>query len=343
MQIESRHTIELGCELPVGAVRSAFAAARRAVLVAHTNADGDAVGAVTGMYAVLRKMTSVHLTPLLPDGCPDDLRWLPNSGAILSGQTDGEACLKAIEEADTLVAMDLNNLDRTGRLADALTRSKARKLLFDHHENPNRAMFDIVVSDPAISSTCELLYWSLREVFGAEAFNGDSATSLYTGICTDTGTFSYSNTLPGVYTAAAELLHYGIDPMAINREIKNVFTPRRLQFFGYAISQRLTIYPEQQVALMVLSKNDMADYGVESHELTGLINEVMRLHDTDCGILIREEESKVRLSLRSKTRYDVNRLAGELFDGGGHVRAAGATSLLTLDETVEKVKRRLAL
>lgn len=333
----------MGCELPVGAVRSAFASAKRAVLVAHTNADGDAVGSVTGMYAVLRKMTMAHVTPMLPDGCPDDLLWLPNSGAILSGQTDYEACLKAIEEADTVVAMDLNNLDRTGRLAEALTQSKAHKLLFDHHEGPSREMFDIVVSDPEISSTCELLYWSMREVFGTDAFAIDSATSLYTGICTDTGTFSYSNTLPGVYTAAAELLHYGIDPMAINREIKNVFTPQRLQFFGYAISQRLTIYPEQQVALMVLRKSDMESYGVESHELTGLINEVMRLHNTDCGILVREEEGKVRLSLRSKTRYDVNRLAGELFGGGGHVRAAGATSLLTLDETVEKVKRRLVL
>ena len=343
MQIESRHTIELGCELPVEAVRTAFAEARRTVLVAHTNADGDAVGSVTGMYAVLRKMTSSLLTPMLPDGCPDDLRWLPNTGAILSGQSDYEACLKAIEEADTVVAVDLNNLDRTGRLAEAFAQSKARKLLFDHHEGPDREAFDIVVSDPEISSTCELIYWSMREVFGPEAFDLDSATSLYTGICTDTGTFSYSNTLPGVYTAAAELLHYGIDPMAINREIKNVFTPQRLQFFGYAISQRLTIYPEQQVALMVLRKSDMESYCVESHELTGLINEVMRLHDTDCGILIREEDGKVRLSLRSKTRYDVNRLAGELFGGGGHVRAAGATSLLTLDETVETVKRRLAL
>ena len=33
-------------------------------------------------------------------------------------------------------------------------------------------------------------------------------------------------------------------------------------------------------------------------------------------------------------------LAREMFDGGGHERAAGATSHLSVDETVEVVKRK---
>lgn len=349
MEIECGYKVDFVDGWQPEALRERLAAARRIVMTAHTNADGDAVGSLTAMFALLTNaLTHSHinaftLTPMLPDGCPEDMAWLPNTDKILSGKTDLDRCKEAIAEADLIVCMDLNNLDRTGVLADAMRASKAPRILFDHHIGPDREKFDLVISDPEISSTCELIYWAFRTTFGREVFDVDAATSLFTGLCTDTGTFSYSNTLPGVYTAAAELLHYGIDPMGINREIKNVFTPQRLQFFGYAISQRLTIYPEQQVALMVLRKSDMESYGVESHELTGLINEVMRLHDTDCGILIREEDGKVRLSLRSKTRYDVNRLAGELFGGGGHVRAAGATSLLTLDETVETVKRRLAL
>ena len=101
------------------------------------------------------------------------------------------------------------------------------------------------------------------------------------------------------------------------------------------------MYPERQVALIVLTEAEMKAYGVESADITGLINEVMKLRSIDCGILVREEGEKVRLSLRSKERYDVNLMARNLFDGGGHKRAAGATAYTTLQEIVEKIKREV--
>ncbi len=348
MEIDYRHTVQIVDGWDPAALRGLLAEARHIVLVAHTNADGDAVGSLMGMYSLLRRVTessshSATITPLLPDGCPEDLAWLPHTDLILSGKTDLEQCKKAIAEADLLVAMDLNGLDRTGALASLLQNAKLRRILFDHHIGPDRKGFDLVVSDPDISSTCELIYWAFRTAYGPEVFDADAAKSLFTGMCTDTGTFSYSNRQASLYLAAAELSQAGIDPMAINQQIKNVFTERRLKFFGHAMSELLTVYPKQETALMVIRREDMDSCGVESAELTGLINEVMKLKDVECSILVREEDGKVRLSLRSKHRTDVNRLAGELFDGGGHERAAGATSHLTLDETVKKVKQRLGL
>jgi phosphoesterase RecJ-like protein len=117
-----------------------------------------------------------------------------------------------------------------------------------------------------------------------------------------------------------------------------VFTTRRLKFFGHAMSQLLTVYEEKELALMVLTKADIERYGVDSSELTGLVNEVMKLRDIDCAVLVREEQDEVRLSFRSKVHIDVNCVARELFDGGGHERAAGATSHLSLEETVPIVK-----
>ena len=348
MTIECRHTVELAGLCDTGAVRRAVFGARRVVLVAHTNADGDAVGSLLGMGYLLAEAcrqegVATTVTALLPDGCPDELAWLPGADRIVSGKTQGAACLTAIAEADLIVGLDISGFGRTGSLEQSLRDAKASKVLVDHHEEPEREAFGLVVSDPEASSTCELVYWLVREAFGSGVFTTEAAACLYTGMCTDTGTFSFSNTHPSLYLAAAELLAFGIDPMAINRSIKNVFTEARLRFFGFAMAHRLTVYNGPQVALMVLTAADMRDGGVESSELTGLINEVMKLRAIDCGILIREEEGKVRLSLRSKERYDVNRLARDLFGGGGHQRAAGATSLVGLDETVTIVKQRLHL
>ena len=343
MEIECRYKVDFVDGWQPESLKECLEGARRIVMTAHTNADGDAVGSLTAMYALLRRVTSAEVTAMLPDGCPEDLAWLPNTEPILSGKHELQQCQKAISEADLIVCMDLNNLERTGVLAEALRASRAKRILFDHHIGPDREKFAIVVSDPDISSTCELIYWAFRKAYGHEVFDEDSATSLFTGLCTDTGTFSYSNDRQSLYLAAAELSQMGIDPKDINLKIKNVFSEARLKFFGHAMSELLTVYPERGVALMVIRKEDMERYGVESADLTGLVNEVMRLHDIDCAILVREEEKKVRLSLRSKYIIDVNRMAREFFDGGGHTRAAGATSTLPLEETVQIVKQKLGV
>lgn len=325
------------------AVERTLRAARHVVLVAHKNADGDAVGSLLGMAHLLRTATGAEVTPLLPDGCPDDLIWLPGTDRILDGQTQGDACRTAIAAADLVIGLDISGLDRTGCLAEPLGLSQAPRMLVDHHIGPDRDAFALVVSESEVSSTCELVYWLMQSVFGDSIFSRDAATCLYTGICTDTDTFSYSNDRPGVYLAAAALLAFGIDPMDINRQIKNVFTEQRLRFFGHALADLTTVYPQQEVALMVITAQDMRDFGVESAELTGLINEVMKLKAVDCGILVREEEGRTRVSMRSKVHYDVAALTAELFDGGGHRRAAGATSTLPLAPTVEAIKQQLAL
>lgn len=343
MTIECKHTIELVGGWSPDALRQRLEGARSIVMTAHTNADGDAVGSLTGMYAILSRVTEAELVPMLPDGCPEDLAWLPHTNLILNGKKDIDRCREAIGRADLIVAMDLSNLDRTGVLAGIIQESKAPRILFDHHVGPDRGSFEMVMSDPDISSSCELIFWTMSQTFGMEAIGIDAATSLYTGICTDTGTFSYSNRNESLYLAAARLTQMGIDPMEINHQIKNVFSFNRMQFFGYAMSQLLTDYPARETALMVIHKSDMKRYKVESSELTGLVNEVMKLRDIDCAILVREEEDQVRLSLRSKCKVDVNLLAQRLFDGGGHERAAGATSHLSLEATVEKVKAELGL
>lgn len=343
MQIEYKSTLTFGRGWEAGAVRDIIAAARRIVLVAHTNADGDAVGSVLGMYHLLRNCTGAELTPMLPDGVPDELNWLPGANMIVSGKKQPAVCRCAIAAADLVVCLDLNDMERTGSLCEAMKRSTAKKMLVDHHENADASRWEVCVSEPDVSSTCELVYWVMQSAFGDGIFTKEVASCLYAGMCTDTGTFCYSNDRASLYAAAANLLAFGIDPMEINRQIKNVFSFPRLRFFGHAMADLTTVYAEQEVALMVIKADEMKLYGVESAELTGLVNEIMKLRMIDCGILVREEDGKVRLSLRSKKRYDVNRLAAELFGGGGHKRAAGATSTSTLEETVTAVKQKLKL
>ena len=210
MYIKTTHTAKIGATWDAAALRGTLCAADNVVLVAHMNADGDAVGSVTGAYSLLALHTGKTPTPLLPDGCPEDYLWLPNTDLILSGKDNPDQCADAIAKADLIICMDLNQMERTGRLADQLKAASAKKILIDHHENPAQDAFDIIVSDPDISSTCELAFWLFRDLFGPQPFPADAATSLFTGMCTDTGTFAYSNRDASLYLAAAGVGTIGI-------------------------------------------------------------------------------------------------------------------------------------
>ena len=92
-------------------------------LMGHLSPDGDAVGSVLGMWHLLRAAfheTPVQITAMLPDGVPMDLDWLPGAEHILSGKTQYDACSKATAEADLVVLLDLNTVERTGVLAESL-------------------------------------------------------------------------------------------------------------------------------------------------------------------------------------------------------------------------------
>ena len=101
MQIEIKQELAFGHRWPVAELRAALSGARKTVLVAHLNADGDAVGSVAGMAAALRLTTTGRVTSMLPDGVPDDLRWLPGADHAVTTRT--ETTLRAVDAALTLL------------------------------------------------------------------------------------------------------------------------------------------------------------------------------------------------------------------------------------------------
>ena len=283
-----------------------------------------------------------RVTPILPNGCPHTMRWLPSSGLVLSGDEQRAQCEAAIAEADLVVCLDFNAPSRVDMLQDALTASAAHKVLIDHHHNPATDQFDIVFSDPSISSTCELLLWLALAVWGDRCLNGDVARCLYTGLRTDTGGFAFSCHQPSCFEAAAVLVSYNINPSDIHNRIVNTFSYNRMMFYGFALTQRLMVYPRQKVALMAFSMDDQKRFDVGGEEMEGLVNYTLMMTDIEVGALLREEPSRTKVSLRAKYDVDVNLLAQQL-GGGGHTKAAGATCQASLAQMLPVVKKLLGI
>ena len=320
--------------------------ARNIAIISHTNADGDAVGSLLGTYHILNKLFSgsdgmcrKSITPILPNGVPDTFRYLPGASLVLSGDMEREACEHSLATADLVICVDFNTAPRVDCLCDALSASPAKKLMMDHHHGPDTELIDVMVSVPELSSACELVYWTLTACYGETCMSRDAARCLYNGICTDTGSFAFSNEDPSVYNAAAKLVEYGIGAADIHNHIDNTFSIDKMKFWGWAICNRLKIFKEKKFAYFYFSMDDLKNGHITSAELEGLVSYTLKMKVIEVGALVREEPGRTKVSLRSKYDVDVNQIARTHFGGGGHTKASGATCTgWTLDQTCQKLE-----
>ena len=86
-----------------------------------------------------------------------------------------------------------------------LRKAEGKKILIDHHPDPVLTDFDIYLSVIQISSTSELLYRFMEGCSWLDLISQDIATSLFVGIMTDTGSFSFSCNYPETFQITASL------------------------------------------------------------------------------------------------------------------------------------------
>jgi phosphoesterase RecJ-like protein len=176
-----------------------------------------------------------------------------------------------------------------------------------------------------------------------ESINHQCATSIYTGMMTDTGAFTFNSNNPEIYFIISELLTKGIDKDQIYNNIYNTYSADRLQLMGYALSTKMEILPEYKTAIITLTSEELKRYNYQEGDTEGFVNLPLSIKGITFSVLIKENTTNVKLSLRSRGSFPVNQLAATYFHGGGHINAAGGESYVTLSQTVEQLKQMLPL
>lgn len=324
----------------IGRITDLLAGSRKTVIVSHTNPDGDAAGSVLGLYHWLRANfdDDRRYTLLLPHPCPSDATYLPGAELLVSASEALTHCEQCIADADLIVGVDFNNPKRVVPMDNALIASKARKILFDHHHQPDRQAFDAIVSVPDLSSTCELLYWAMTQMRGSESVTFETARCLYHGMNTDTGGFAFSNEDPSLYEALAGIMRHPIGAADVHNRIVNSYSINKMRLLAYLLDQKLKIFEAEQFAYLAVSEAEWRSLGCIAEDLEGIVNYTLMMKQIAVGVMVKETEGKVRLSFRSKNDFDVNRFAATHFGGGGHTKAAGATSQWGFEETVKRLE-----
>ena len=310
--------------------------ARRIAIVTHMKPDGDAIGSCTALYHYLKACGKSGVKIILNDRHPAYLDFLadsiPTSDLIISAELPQEAHI-LLRDSDLIFCLDFNAFHRTDSLEQALAESKADKILIDHHLNPKREDFDLVFSETDISSASELLYSVLIETrriaHDPSALPPMSATALMTGMTTDTNNFANS-TFPSTLKMASALLATGVDRDYILMRLYNQYSENRIRLMGHVLKDLMTV-TDDGVAYIILDRKTMEDYNVKEGDTEGFVNIPLSIDRVRMSFLLKEDEGKVRVSIRSKRGTSANRCAVRYFNGGGHENAAGGKLLIPED------------
>lgn len=307
--------------------------AKRIVLTCHVAPDGDALGSTLAFCQVLKAMGKNAIV-VSPDRPPRSLAFLPGINDLVAASCNTYQARGLMRNADLIICLDFNALKRLDLLSGPVTSAKAPKVLIDHHlDSENFAA--VTFSFPSMAATCQLLFHILDAEGWLRYLDRDGASCLYTGLMTDTGNFSYNSSNPDLYLIIASLLEKGIDKDDLYTKACNTFSESCLRLNGYALCEKMQVFAEHKAALIVLTREDLERFGYIKGDTEGLVNKPLAIPDVEYSVFIREDESMIKVSMRSKGNFPVNKLCEQYFNGGGHRNAAGGEMTLPLTDVVD--------
>jgi phosphoesterase RecJ-like protein len=310
-----------------------FSTSGNIVLISHINPDGDAIGSQLALYHFLRSKGR-NVSMITPNYLQEFLKWMTGADLIEIFISDRKKCRKLIEQADLIVLLDFNHSNRLGEAEELVKASRAKKVLIDHHLDPED-FTDIAISDTTKCSTAELVHEIICRMNGEEVFSSKPySEALYVGIITDTGNFEHGSYSSRTFRIVADLLETGLEKEKILDRVYNNYSADRLRLQGFALNSRMVVMPEFKTAYIYLSKEDLKSHNHVKGDTEGFVNMPLSIKGINFSAMFIEKDGFIKISLRSKGDFPSNEFASLYFSGGGHLNASGGEYTDTLENTI---------
>ncbi|MBA2239952.1 MAG: bifunctional oligoribonuclease/PAP phosphatase NrnA [Solirubrobacterales bacterium] len=320
-------------EQALEAIAAEIRQADRFLLTTHEGPDGDALGSMLGLHELLGQLgkDSVMFLPAKEFPLPVEYRFLPLTDIFFDPPAD------VLDR--TLIFLDCGNIDRMP--VEFLQRPEARRLNLDHHHD-NTLFGDVNLVDVEASCTAQIV-WELAKRLEVP-LTPRAAGALYVGLVTDTGKFMYENTDIEAHRMAAELIEVGVDVSDIYRRLYERVPPEKLRLLARALS-KVERFDDGRLSVAYVTEEDYLATGASEDLTEGIIDHLRSIEGTRVAAFVRDKaeggRSARKVSLRSSDgAVDVSIIA-RAHGGGGHARAAGFGTDLTISELVTDLRRQL--
>ncbi len=303
------------------------------LIASHKNPDGDAIGSLIAMGLALEALNK-NITLYNESPIPSAYRFLPSVERIVRQ-------IKKTNTYDTAIILDCADFQRIGKISSVI--SKIPVIINIDHHITNTRFGNLNLIDTSACATAEIIYNLLIEM-ALPISNSAIATSIYTGILTDTGSFRFSNTKKSAFAICEKMVEAGVDPYNVAQHVYGRYSLGRIKLLNMAL-ESIEISDNGKMSMMILTKGMLDETGTLPEDIDGLINYAKSIenvkvaaliHELSNGKEVSEKPGDYHVSLRSDGTVDVAVIAGS-FGGGGHNRAAG----FNIESTLSDIKTQM--
>lgn len=281
---------------------------KRIILFRHQRPDGDAVGSTKGMRQILK------------DSFPEKEVYLLN--------TDYSDYVAFLGKEDEEIDEDLY-ADALGIVLDTATAARisnpryrlCKELIKIDHHIPTDSYADLEWVEEERSSCCELVAEFYRTFAEDLVLSTEAATYVYAGMVTDSGRFRFRSVSGETLRLAGMLLDRGVDAEQLYANLyMKEFETLKFQSYVYQTMQ----ITENGVAYVFIDKKTQLRFGLTFEEACACVGYMDSIKGSLIWLaFIEGSDGSIRVRLRSRF-VTVNEIA-EIYGGGGHACASGAT------------------
>lgn len=293
------------------------------IILTHEMPDGDAIGSSLAMYNGLKSLGKDVEVVMSNNSKVFD--FLPGANEIKEEGT------KSVY--DLAIALDCGDIKRLNGYTEYFENANSR-IEIDHH-GINTMFADYNFVNPAAPACAQILI-TVLEHLGIE-ITKEIGTCLLTGIITDTGGFKYQGVSAETFEFVAQLINNGVNVPSIYKRVLQVISKNRFELRKIAMN-RLEFLEDGKIAFTYILKSDEESLNAESDAHEGIVEMGRDVEGVEVSIFLRENNDRdgFKISLRSNDYVNVADIC-VLFNGGGHIRAAGGNIKLSLEEAKQRI------
>ena len=307
---------------------------KKILIVTHENADPDALCGLYSLKSILKRIFTELEILISADGL-SSLSEQIASKLNITISTNVETF-----HPDLIILFDVNNLHKTGSIANYINVDSKAIVIIDHHTPPpeiNDFSPLSIVDDNAISAT-EIIFYEFDQM-GIQ-FTPEEAFAILLGMIYDSKHFILGNLRS--FSIVSKLIEIGANYNQAKSLLKiPMIKPEKIARIKAA--QRLKI---RKIKDWIIVTSHVSSY--EASACRALIN-----LGADVAFVIAERKNQVRISARSTPEFyektkihlgkDILEKIGNIIDGvgGGHSTAAGCDGKKNSEEANHQILKIL--
>lgn len=296
--------------------------AGKVLIFPHVQMDGDSLGSSVALCIALRS-AGKEAYILINEEIPLNLGFLNDDYCTND--------IDILQTPDVCLAVDCSDLTRIESREDTFFRGEVT-VCIDHHIT-SVPFAKVHLVNPKAAATGEIVYHLLRKM--GIRMNAQIAEALFAAIATDTGNFLYSNTSQDTHYIIASLYETGMDHNKVAVEIYQKSRPEKVRLVTRVLST-MEFFANGMGNIAYISQDDLRETGATMDESEGIVEQMRNINGVEISAILKEENGRIKVGMRSKTKGDVASIAAS-FGGGGHKKAAGFTIEATLDQAKAKL------